>query len=461
MIAPQEIIERITSSAEYHDCVVVVEFSTQANLRWASNTLTTNGVIETQNVTVIAFVEVNGGMATASLTFSDLQESELSTLAKQVGDLARAAGPSNDAFELMKNSTSGDWTKPHDPTGPEAFKDFSPALGNSLKAAQYEKIELFGYAEHNHRTVWVGSKGGLRLRHDQPAGRLEMTAKSHDRTRSTWEGRSTRDFKDIDLSQVDASIRTRLGWQATQLSLEAGRYKTIAPSGAVADLLAIMLWGADARRAAEGRSAFAEVGKPGSTRIGSSFSNTPLNIFSDHSYRGLECSPFGYATASSNYNSVFDNGVPHSKVDWFENGTLKNLISTRSIASQTGIPYAPGGDNIVMQIPGATGDLDSLIHSVDDGLLLTTLWYIREVDPITALYTGLTRDGVYKIKDGEVVGAVNNFRWNESPVNLLSRISGASATGITAPRELEEVERISTPALVFNGFNMSTVSKGN
>ena len=114
-----------------------------------------------------------------------------------------------------------------------------------------------------------------------------------------------------------------------------------------------------------------------------------------------------------------------------------------------------------MEVPGASGDLNSLISKVDDGLLLTTLWYIREVDPITMLHTGLTRDGVYQVKNGEVIGAVNNFRWNESPVDLLSRIHAASQSEITAPRELEDVARIKTPALIFDEFNMSTVSKGS
>ena len=114
-----------------------------------------------------------------------------------------------------------------------------------------------------------------------------------------------------------------------------------------------------------------------------------------------------------------------------------------------------------MEIPGSTGDLDSQIAKVKSGLLLTTLWYIRMVDPVTSLLTGLTRDGVYEIKDGEVVGAVNNFRWNESPVEILGRISSASATAITATREFEDLTRTATPSVVIDDFNMSTVSQAN
>ena len=112
-------------------------------------------------------------------------------------------------------------------------------------------------------------------------------------------------------------------------------------------------------------------------------------------------------------------------------------------------------------MPGGTGGTDELVASTSGrALLLTCLWYIREVDPQTLLLTGLTRDGVYLVEDGEVVGAVNNFRFNESPVDLLGRIQAASGTSQTLPREWADYfNRAAMPALRIDGFNMSTVSK--
>ena len=115
-----------------------------------------------------------------------------------------------------------------------------------------------------------------------------------------------------------------------------------------------------------------------------------------------------------------------------------------------------------MEVPGASGSLEDLVSGVKDGLLLTTLWYIRQVDPATLLLTGLTRDGVYRVKDGEVIGAVNNFRWNESPVDLISRMKTVGTTEITQPREwADDMDRVAMPPVVFENFNMSTVSKAN
>ena len=95
------------------------------------------------------------------------------------------------------------------------------------------------------------------------------------------------------------------------------------------------------------------------------------------------------------------------------------------------------------------------------GLLLTCLWYIREVDPQTLLLTGLTRDGVYLVENGEITGAVNNFRFNESPVDLLRRFSHASATEPSSSREWGTTTspRTAMPALRVPDFNMSSVSQ--
>ena len=461
MIAPQELIERITAAADYDDCIVIVEYKTQANLRWASSTLTTNGVIAEQSVTVIAFVAVEGGMATGSVSRTNVELEEIAGIAKEAGRIAVDAGKADDQAELLRDAVHGDWNAPHVATGPDVFASFAPNLGELFRKSKSDAIELFGYAEHNHHTTWVGSKGGLRLRHDQPSGRLEMTGKSHNRSRSTWEGRATRDFSDVDLTGVDLGIRQRLEWQARTSAHAAGRYQTVAPAGAMADLLAYLLWTSPARDAAEGRSVFAKKGEFGKTRIGETLAKLPLNILSEPSYKGLESIPFNVAKSSGSYSSVFDNGLPQDKWEFVKDGKLNGLIATRSVSATTGISYGAGGDNVVMEVPGGSGDLNTLISSVKSGLLLTTLWYIRMVDPVTSLLTGLTRDGVYEIKDGEVVGAVNNFRWNESPVELLGRISAAGATEITATREVEDLTRTATPAVIFEDFNMSTVSQAN
>ena len=103
-----------------------------------------------------------------------------------------------------------------------------------------------------------------------------------------------------------------------------------------------------------------------------------------------------------------------------------------------------------------------MIASTDRALLLTCLWYIRDVDPQVLLLTGLTRDGVYLVEDGEVVGAVNNFRFNESPVAMLGRLAEVGTTVPTLPREWGDYfTRTAMPPARVEGFNMSSVSQAS
>lgn len=460
MISAQELIERITQAAHFADCVVIINEKSQANLRWANSTLTTNGVIKERNVTVIAFIATDGGMAAGAVSRSDLSIADIDAIVHQAQSAAKNAGRADDAVELVTNFALGNWSDPHPLTGPDVFAKVAPDLGEMFKHSVSDKIELFGYAEHTHVTTWLGSKGGIRARFDQPAGRIEMTGKSHNRSRSTWEGVATRDFSNLSIAAVDGAIRQRLQWQGEKIDLPAGKYDTVLPPGAVSDLFTYLLWSAAARDAQEGRSAFSKAG--GGTRIGEKLSNLSAQLYSDPTYRGLESIPFIAAPASGPMSSVFDNGCKVGKTNWLKDGALTSLVQTRSSAKLTSLAFTPMGDNLIMSIDGATGTLDNLVKKIDDGLLLTTMWYIREVDPTSLLLTGLTRDGVYRIKGGEVIGAVNNFRWNESPISVLGRIAHAGSTEITQPREWADyVDRSAMPPLAIKDFNMSTVSPAN
>ncbi|HSZ41521.1 MAG TPA: metallopeptidase TldD-related protein, partial [Trebonia sp.] len=166
--------------------------------------------------------------------------------------------------------------------------------------------------------------------------------------------------------------------------------------------------------------------------------------------------------ASGRDSSVFDNGLPSPRASWLSAGVLSALHSSRYSAGLAGLAVTPSVDNLVLSAPGASESLESMIASTKRGLLLTCLWYIRLVDPQTLLLTGLTRDGVYLVEEGEVVGAVNNFRYNESPVGMLSRVLEVGATRQTLPREWGDYfNRAAMPPLRIEGFNMSSVSQAS
>ncbi|MEU0668767.1 metallopeptidase TldD-related protein [Streptomyces lavendulocolor] len=456
---PYEIVERALELSRADGCVVIADEQSSANLRWAGNALTTNGVTRGRTLTVIATVDGAEGTASGVVSRSAVTAEELEPLVRAAEAAARGAGPAEDAQPLVAGGqASPDFTDAPAETSSAVFADFAPALGEAFARARAGGRELYGFANHELTSTYLGTSTGLRLRHDQPSGTLELNAKSPDRTRSAWTGHSTRDFKDVDPTALDAELAQRLGWAERRIELPAGRYETLLPPTAVADLLIYQLWSSAARDAAEGRTVFSKPG--GGTRIGETLSPLPLTLRSDPNEPGLESAPFVIAHASGDDSSVFDNGLPLAPTEWLRDGRLERLVTTRHSAGLTGLPVTPGIGNLILD-GGGERSLEEMVAATERGLLLTCLWYIREVDPATLLLTGLTRDGVYLVENGEVVGEVNNFRFNESPVDLLSRATEAGRTERTLPREWSDwFTRAAMPPVRVPDFNMSSVSQG-
>ena len=451
MSSGAEVVERALALSRADGCVVLVEESSSANLRWAGSTLTTNGAVRGRSVSVVSVVGESVGVRSATVV------EPLEDLVRASEQAARDAGPAEDAGPLVTGGAVADFTEPAEQVSPGVFADLAVDLGASFGSARAGGVELYGYASHDLTTSWLGSSTGLRLRHVQPTGYVELTGRGSGG--SSWVGQHTRDWSDVSVPALDTEVRRRLGWGARQLELPAGRYETLLPPSAVADLMAYLYWTASGRSAAEGRTVFSRPG--GRTRVGERLGPPGLRLGSDPRDPALATAPFVMTTASSSMTSVFDNGLPLEATDWLRDGRLEALVQTRASARTTGSPVTPYVHNLVLD-GGGTATTDEMVAATGRGLLLTCLWYIREVDPETLLLTGLTRDGVYLVEDGEVVGAVNNFRWNESPVGLLGRLTETGRSEATLPREWSDgFTWARMPTLRVPDFNMSSVSQAS
>jgi predicted Zn-dependent protease len=454
-LSPQSVVEQALALPGADDRVVLVEESTEANLRWANNTLTTNGVARGRTATVVSVVGRGAGVVSRQGLVS---VDEVKEVAAAADAAARGAAPAEDAAPLVgPSASSGDWDAPSAETSIGVFDAFAPALGDSFARAAATGQLLFGFAYHEMATTYVGSSAGMRGRFDQPTGHAEINAKSPDLARSAWVGVPTQDFTDVDVAGLHSQLDRRLAWAQRRVDLPAGRYDTILPPGAVADLMIYLYWSADGRAAHEGRTVFSR--PEGGTRVGDRLTDAALTLRSDPHLPGLECAPFLTAHRSGGGRSVFDNGTPLAPTSWISNGVLGSLVQTRHSARLTGSAYTPYIDNLTLETADPAGDIDHLVAGTDRGLLVTCLWYIREVDPRTLLLTGLTRDGVYLVEGGEVRAAVNNFRFNESPVAVLARAGAVGTSTPTLPREWADYfTRVSMPPVRVAGFNLSSVS---
>ena len=182
-------------------------------------------------------------------------------------------------------------------------------------------------------------------------------------------------------------------------------------------------------------------------------------MYSDPAEAGLEVAPFVTAVASSSYASVFDCGLPKARTEWVSDGVLRALVTTRHWAERSGAEAKPMIGNLVLaRESGPT--LEEMIATTERALLVTCFWYIREVDPQTLLLTGLTRDGVFLVENGEVKGGVNNFRYNMSPVRMLAQATEVGRSEPTLPREFGDYFSFAKmPPLRVDDFHMSSVSR--
>lgn len=469
LLTPEQIVEAglaaAAASGRSAGCVIVVQSTSQANVRWANNTVTTSGLANAVEFAAIALAPSAGGYAAATAAGSSADATSAQAVAAVVqaahdaAAATAASGPSRDGmtlFEAGAGAADADFGEAAAHTSFDVFASILPGLAGAFDSARSGDRVLYGFARHELATIHLGSSTGVRRRWVQPTGTFELNAKSTDMTLSSWSGASTTDFADIDVAAADAALQERLGWAVRRADVPPGHYDTVLPPTSVADFMIYLAWSAGARPAHEGRSAFAI---RGGTRAGQRLTDRALTLYGDPDEHGLECAPFVANTHSSDEATVFDDGAPTGRIELVRDGVIRDLLQTRASAAEYGSAFTPVVDNLVLAGGDETRTTADLVAGVRRGLLVTSLWYIREVDPMTLLLTGLTRDGVFLIEDGEVTAAVNNFRFNMSPLDVLRRGVDAGRTERCLSREWSDYfTRTAMPPIRVTDFHMSSVS---
>jgi predicted Zn-dependent protease len=461
-LGPGELTTTALAASKADECIVLLTDTSETNLRWANSTMTTNGHTTTRSFSVISVLNGTGGtgagQAVGVVSGNGVDLDEVRAVVAASEQAAQESGPARDAAPLVEGPADDDFDAPATATEIGVFARLTDDLAAAFGGAHREL--LYGFAEHRLETTWLASSTGLRRRWVQPTGTVELNGKiADDLSRSAWAGAYTADFTDLDFTAFAAEVRRRLSWSARQVALPAGRYETILPPSAVGDLMLDMVCAMDGRPAHEGRSAFAAPGgRPGATRLGERLTDLPLRLSSDPAAPGLQTAPFLTTTASGDSVSVFDNGATLHRVDWLRDGAVNALAYPRAAADELGGQFTPPAENLMLT-GGSAASTDDLVARTERGLLLTCLWYIRAVDPVSLLLTGLTRDGVYLVEGGEVVAQVNNFRFNESPIDLVRRATEVGSTERTLCREWKDwFSRTAMPPMRIPDFNMSSVS---
>jgi predicted Zn-dependent protease len=434
----QAIVDKVVRWSHADGVEVNVNSSVTANTRFAANQLSTSGSVEDANVVV----QSTFGAKHAVVTSNDFSDESLRRLVTQSEALARLAPddpenmpplgpqtyvPVNAYFESTANLSPGDRVR-----AAQTALELTRAAGD-LAAA--------GFIVTQANAGVIGNKAGLFAYHRNTDANYTLTVRTADGTGSGWAAADVQDWTELDFRGVAQRAVDKARASRNPVAIEPGRYTVILEAQAVGDLVQLLAFALDARSADEGRSPFTREG--GGTKIGERIADERVTIFSDPQDPQLLAQPFD------------GNGMPLGRQVWVENGILRQLFYSRFWAQRqnktaTGFPSS-------VKLEGGTETVDELIASTERGVLVTRLWYLRQVDPRTILYTGLTRDGTFLIENGRISKSVRNFRFNDSPLFMLNNLDTLGRAERLAGTE--SGGDIVMPAIKVHDFNFTSLSE--
>jgi predicted Zn-dependent protease len=396
------LIDRVLSFSKAEETFVSLNGGERGNLRFARNTATTSGASSGYSLAVTAsFGKKSGTVTTAEFDDASLQRAmrsaeEIARLSPENPEYMPVLGPQTYApsrayFEDVAGVTP-DWR--------------AASVATAIELSKQKGVVSAGFVDTSASIQAVGTSKGLFAYDRSTAADYNLTARTPDGSGSGWASRSFNELRLLEPGKLAAAAIDKAALSKSPAAIEPGKYTVVLEPSALADLLAFMLFSADARQADEGRSFFSKKG--GGNRIGEQILGEKVRVYSDPAH------PLAPAVA-------FDgSGLPIKRNVWVEKGVMKDLFYSRFWAEKQKREPTAGPANLIMD--GGTATVDELIAGTERGVLVTRFWYIRPLDPQTILLTGLTRDGLFLIEKGKVTRPVKNMRWNESPVVAFNNI---------------------------------------
>jgi predicted Zn-dependent protease len=427
---------------------VEVDFSggERSATRFANSTITANMVQFDRQVSTTVYLGTRSGSA-STRQFDD------ASLKQMVTEATAAAEKAREQADLLPMIEGVQEYEPVDAALPSAV-NFGPAERAKLAKQSIDVSDKMGtvgsgYIPKTHQTTCSANSKGLFAYYQVAEASFILTCRTPDASGSGWAG--TTGIKDV--STIDAAELTRVASDKALKSrharaLEPGRYTVILEPRANARFLSLMtgLFNAQAAESPFARNYFS--GKePGTTKVGEKVFSDQFTLLSDIGNPLLRQSP------------IAQDGTPLRDVTWVEKGVLKNLAYNAGYARRQKKPITPASLNNSLVMQGSDMSTADMVKTTRRGLLITFFWYIRGVDNQTLLNTGMTRDGLFLIKNGEIVGPVQNFRWNMSPIVGYNNIT---AVGRSVPMHTGESYDGGGTALVppvrIEDFLMTSVS---
>jgi predicted Zn-dependent protease len=436
----KHICDKLLSYCTADDAEVSVGSDDYSHLRFAANGFTTSGRREDASAAITVWI----GKRRGSASTTDLDDASLQRAVSEAEQLARISPVDKEYLPTLgpqKYRPSGGYVEA---TVNLSLPARAKAVDSIIRSCEKEGVIGAGFHQATGAmSAFATKNGNFRYRRSSLVA-LSVTARTPDGGSSGYFLRNHFDIARLDTTRIgQAAIQKALQSKSPRV-IDPGVYPVILEAQAADDLIRI---GFDARSADEGRSPYSAPG--GKTRLGEQLFDERINIYSDPWHPEVPAS-----------NSAQD-GIPAQKLYLVRNGVLENLHYSRYWAKEKGKEPTPGPVNTILESSAKPATLEQMIQTTERGLLVSRFWYIRSVDPRTALFTGLTRDGLWWIEKGKIQYPVRNFRFNQSVLDLLApgNVEMISASERTSSSESQGRSASFTPALKVKQFHFSSQSE--
>lgn len=425
--------------------------------RFANNTIHQNVAEENYGVSVRT---VFGGR-TARATTNRFDDQSLQDVVKASEALARVQEPDADLLPVPNagegaRATQAVPSRHFAETAAVAPEQRAEGVGKIVAIAQKHKLTAAGIFSSAETVEGIFNSRGLSNWHTQTSAEISITMLAPDS--SGWQKFNSPDVANLNAAALAEIAAKKAVESANPREIPAGKYTVILEPSAVLDMAGFMFFDFGGLAILDQRSFL-------KNRIGTKLLGENISVWDDVSHPLQSGTPFD------------GEGMRRHKVQLIENGVVKQLVYARATAEKmrkseyaakvgpiesTGhgfpLPNEMGEApmNIVFETPRDPKTVEQMVASTERGILVTRLWYIREVDPYEKILTGMTRDGTFLVENGKIVSGVRNFRFNQSLIEMFSNVEQMSTPVRTSGEESFDMV---VPAMKVRDFNFTEVTK--
>ena len=436
----ERIAERVFRLSAADETEVEIDTSTDALTRFANNVIHQNVAEQTLSISIRAVVDGRTARATTNKT----DDASLRRAVSAAASLARNEPKNTDLLPMLRSQKYQKVARYFAATAETTPQDRARAVKRVCQMADKNKQTAAGiFSSGVMQSVLANSKG-LYAHYEHT--RAEFSVTILEQNSSGWAKSNSPDIRPIDPDELAARASGKAAQSRNPREVPAGRYTVILEPPAVLDLVGFLFYDFAGTAVLDKRSCF-------TGRVGKKLLGGNITLWDDV-YHPLQT------------GSPFDGeGFPRQKVILVDRGVPKNLVYARATAKKmnakpTGhgfsLPNEYGEAPMNLVFAGGDNSIEDMIESTERGVLVTRLWYIREVDPYEKILTGMTRDGTFLIENGRIAGGIRNFRFNQSVLEMLASVE---MLGVPVRSAGEESFEMVVPAMKVRDFHFSEVTK--